>query len=50
MDDLADKKCKACEGWVAPMAPEQASELLRKLDKGWQICESGKKIYKEFCF
>lgn len=50
MDDLADKKCKACEGWTAPMALEQASELLRKLDEGWQICESGKRIYKEFSF
>jgi len=45
MTDLASKKCKPCEGGVAPYTPEQAKELLKQL-KGW-IIDEGKlvKVY-----
>lgn len=50
MDDLTDKKCKSCEGWVAPMLDEHAREYLAKLSEGWKISGDGKKISKEFVF
>jgi len=42
---LASKKCKPCEGGVAPYTDAQAKDLLRQL-KGW-IVEDGKlvKVY-----
>jgi 4a-hydroxytetrahydrobiopterin dehydratase len=45
MNSLARKKCKPCEGGVAPYTGQQAGELLRQL-KGW-IVEDGKlvKVY-----
>ncbi len=45
MNDLASKKCKPCEGGVAPYTAQQAKDLLRQL-KAW-IIEDGKlvKVY-----
>ena len=42
MTDLAKKKCKPCEGGVAPYSAQQAKELLAQL-KGW-IVEDGKLV------
>ena len=44
-NSLASKKCKPCEGGVAPITPEQARPLLKGL-KDWKI-EDGKlaKVY-----
>lgn len=42
MEELAKRKCKPCEGGVAPYSPEQAKELLGQL-KGW-ILEDGKLV------
>ncbi|HLS84864.1 MAG TPA: 4a-hydroxytetrahydrobiopterin dehydratase [Burkholderiales bacterium] len=45
MTDLAKRKCKPCEGGVAPYTQSQAEELLKQL-KGW-ILENGRlvKVY-----
>ena len=45
MSDLARKKCKPCEGGVAPLDDAQARAMLKGL-KGW-ILEDGKlvKVY-----
>ena len=45
MTDLASKKCKPCEGGVAPYTADQAKALLKQL-KGW-IIDDGKlvKVY-----
>jgi 4a-hydroxytetrahydrobiopterin dehydratase len=45
MKELAARKCKPCEGDVAPYGAEQAREMLSQL-KGW-IIEDGKlvKVY-----
>ena len=45
MSDLAKRKCKPCEGGVAPYTEAQARELLKQL-KGWTL-ESGRlvKVY-----
>jgi len=36
MNDLARKKCKPCEGGVAPLTPEQVKPMLKGLD-GWAL-------------
>ncbi len=42
MSELATKRCKPCEGGVAPYTDAQAEELLAQL-KGW-IVEEGKLV------
>jgi 4a-hydroxytetrahydrobiopterin dehydratase len=42
MTDLAKRKCKPCEGGVAPYGAGEAQALLRQL-KGW-ILEDGKLV------
>jgi 4a-hydroxytetrahydrobiopterin dehydratase len=45
MSELTAKKCKPCEGGVAPYTPAQAAEMLKQV-KGWTI-EQGRlaKVY-----
>jgi 4a-hydroxytetrahydrobiopterin dehydratase len=45
MTELAKRKCKPCEGGVAPYTAQQAKDMLKSL-KGW-IVEEGKlvKVY-----
>ena len=45
MNQLAQKKCKPCEGGTKPITPEQAKPLLKDL-QDWKI-EAGKlaKVY-----
>ncbi|OGA52831.1 MAG: 4a-hydroxytetrahydrobiopterin dehydratase [Betaproteobacteria bacterium RIFCSPLOWO2_12_FULL_62_13] len=38
-DDLAHKKCKPCEGGVAPLDPQEIDRLLKRID-GWE-CVNG---------
>ncbi|HET9469972.1 MAG TPA: 4a-hydroxytetrahydrobiopterin dehydratase [Usitatibacter sp.] len=38
MNELARKKCKPCEGGVAPLAPEQVKPLLKGLP-GWSLAD-----------
>ena len=42
MEELAKRKCRPCEGGVAPYTEQQAKELLAQL-KGW-ILEDGKLV------
>lgn len=48
MNDLARKKCKPCEGGVAPLTPDQVKPLLKGL-QGWSLDEKGM-IAKTFKF
>jgi 4a-hydroxytetrahydrobiopterin dehydratase len=45
MNDLTKKRCKPCEGGIAPYTAEQADEMLKSL-KGW-IVQDGRlvKVY-----
>lgn len=36
MSDLAQKKCKPCEGGVAPLTADEVATLLKRL-KGWAV-------------
>jgi 4a-hydroxytetrahydrobiopterin dehydratase len=42
MSELTAKKCKPCEGGVAPYTPAQATEMLKQV-KGWTI-EQGRLV------
>ena len=37
MTDLAQKKCRPCEGGVEPLAAEEARDLLGSLQSEWQL-------------
>jgi 4a-hydroxytetrahydrobiopterin dehydratase len=46
---LAQKKCKPCEGGVAPLTREAAEALLAKLD-GWELAADHLSIRRELAF
>jgi 4a-hydroxytetrahydrobiopterin dehydratase len=47
MNELARKKCKPCEGGIAPLGDEQVGPMLKGLD-GWT--REGKAITKTYRF
>ena len=50
MSNLAQKKCKPCEGGAQPLSVEQSRELLSSLASGWSLSEDGKTIFQEYRF
>lgn len=48
--ELAEKRCKPCEGGVQPLTPEQSLELLRALDPAWSLSEDARSIHRSFEF
>ncbi|CAE7464483.1 unnamed protein product [Symbiodinium sp. CCMP2456] len=46
-DQLTQKKCKPCEGGVAPCTLDEATNQLAKLD-GWYLTHDGKRIRKDW--
>jgi 4a-hydroxytetrahydrobiopterin dehydratase len=46
-DELVRKKCKPCEGGVAPYSAEEAQQQLKQL-RDWRITPDGKRIRKEW--
>lgn len=38
---LADQQCIPCRGGVPPLPRERIDELLKQLDKGWTLNDSG---------
>lgn len=49
MAELAEKKCVACEGNVAPFNKEEADVLLKQLNN-WTLSGDSRWISKEFKF
>ena len=47
MNELATKKCKPCEGGVAPLNPQQVQQMLRGI-QGWAV-ENGR-LAKTYSF
>ena len=47
MNELARKRCKPCEGGVAPLTPDQVRPMLKGLD-GWSA--EGKGIARTYRF
>jgi 4a-hydroxytetrahydrobiopterin dehydratase len=50
MTDLAEKRCKPCEGGVAPLTRAQAQAQMKALDRGWTLSDDGKSIRRELKF
>jgi 4a-hydroxytetrahydrobiopterin dehydratase len=49
MTELAQKKCVACEGNVAPFNKEEAQVLLKQLNS-WTLSGDGKWLSRDFTF
>jgi len=51
MSNLAEKRCKSCEGGVAPMERAEAQKLMSKLAPGWVLSTEGMaSLRREFKF
>jgi 4a-hydroxytetrahydrobiopterin dehydratase len=50
MTELAQRKCKPCEGGVAPLTRDAAQELLAKLQDGWTLTADARSIRRELAF
>jgi len=50
MSNFADRKCKPCEGGVAPLTVEEAGEALNELQEDWNLSADGKSISRTFDF
>ena len=47
---LSERRCKPCEGGVAPLSLAKARRALSQLSGKWQLIEKGKAIRREFKF
>jgi 4a-hydroxytetrahydrobiopterin dehydratase len=50
MSDLTEKRCKPCEGGVAPLTREEARQYLGRVSGEWKLSEDGKQIGREYRF
>ena len=50
MSELAERRCKPCEGKVAAHTAAEARTGLKQLAAGWKLIEKGKAIKREFAF
>ncbi len=50
MSTLAERKCKPCEGGVAPLTAADAAPLLAQLTPGWQLSADGKSLRRAYSF
>jgi 4a-hydroxytetrahydrobiopterin dehydratase len=50
MSDLAQKKCKPCDGGVAPLTRAAAAALLLNLDAAWTLAQDARSIRRELAF
>ena len=50
MSELAARKCKPCEGGMAPLTREAARQLLAQVSSAWTLAENGRDIRREFSF
>jgi 4a-hydroxytetrahydrobiopterin dehydratase len=50
MTALAERKCKACEGGVAPLTRSESEKLLAELASGWGLSADATSIGRAFAF
>ena len=50
MSELTEKRCRPCEGGVAPLTRAQAQDLLEQLSPEWRLAEDARAIHREFKF
>src|SRR5688572_19302767 len=49
-NDLAEKKCKVCEGGVQPLTQAEAERYQKKLASQWTLSADAKSIRREYQF
>jgi 4a-hydroxytetrahydrobiopterin dehydratase len=47
--DLSKKRCKPCEGGIAPLDQYEIAEYKKHIEDGWEVRDNNK-ISKEFVF
>jgi 4a-hydroxytetrahydrobiopterin dehydratase len=50
VSNLTQKRCKPCEGGVAPLTVDEAQALMREIHGDWQLAQDGKSIRREWKF
>ncbi|HXS27323.1 MAG TPA: 4a-hydroxytetrahydrobiopterin dehydratase [Steroidobacteraceae bacterium] len=50
MSQLTQKRCKPCEGGVAPLSRAQAQDLMKQVSSDWRLSEDAQRIRREFKF
>jgi 4a-hydroxytetrahydrobiopterin dehydratase len=50
MTELAAKRCKPCEGGVAPLSQSEARALLAQVSSAWVLTDDAHAIRREFGF
>jgi 4a-hydroxytetrahydrobiopterin dehydratase len=50
MTELAQRKCKPCNGGVAALTRDKATQLLAQLDGGWSLAADVRSIRRELSF
>ena len=48
--ELAARKCKPCEGGIAPLTRDAAGQLLAQVSSAWTLTEDARAIRREFSF
>ena len=50
MNELSTKKCKPCDGGVAPLTPAKAKLLRKQLHRDWRIAADSKSLTRALKF
>jgi len=50
MSELAARKCKPCEGGIAPLTAAEAQRLLAQVSSAWALTDNTRAIRREFGF
>jgi len=48
--ELAERRCRPCEGGVEPLDADAAKALLESIDGRWSLSEDGRGIERTFAF
>ena len=50
MSELAARRCKPCEGGIAPLTRAEALALLAQVSSAWTLTDAARAIRREFAF
>jgi 4a-hydroxytetrahydrobiopterin dehydratase len=50
MSELAARKCKPCEGGIAPLTRDAAGQLLSQISSAWKLSEDARALHRDFSF
>jgi len=49
-EPLSARKCKPCEGGVAPLTPAEAARLLTQVSSDWALSDDARALRRQFAF